>query len=190
MHSNFCLVFTASPKWRVELRAKIGHYRNRCFLHFLRFCLLRKNNPHAKIKPIYLYEGNRISIVKITPTWHALRTFSRNFPPAKITPSENYHVYSNFMQLYTVDGLNFVGYQFSCFFAEGPSMKSRTHEMLIFCMNYKRKYYSQEFWTPWMCHFCSIHEKLVPRKIKPSTVFKGFLFWSTKVLTFVKSSDI
>ena len=23
-------MFTASPKWRVELRAKIGHYRNRC----------------------------------------------------------------------------------------------------------------------------------------------------------------
>ena len=27
----FCLVFTAPAKWRVELRAKIGHYRNRCF---------------------------------------------------------------------------------------------------------------------------------------------------------------
>ena len=27
----FCLVLTASAKWRVELRAKIGHYRNRCF---------------------------------------------------------------------------------------------------------------------------------------------------------------
>ena len=26
----FCLVFTAPAKWRVELRAKIGHYRNRC----------------------------------------------------------------------------------------------------------------------------------------------------------------
>ena len=28
MHGAFCLVFTASPN---ELRAKIGHYRNRCF---------------------------------------------------------------------------------------------------------------------------------------------------------------
>ena len=27
----FCLVFTAPPKLRVEFRAKIGHYRNRCF---------------------------------------------------------------------------------------------------------------------------------------------------------------
>ena len=27
----FCLVFTALAKWRVELRAKIGQYRNRCF---------------------------------------------------------------------------------------------------------------------------------------------------------------
>ena len=25
----FCLVFTAPANWRVELRAKIGHYRNR-----------------------------------------------------------------------------------------------------------------------------------------------------------------
>ena len=27
----FCLVFTAPAKWRIELRAKIGQYRNRCF---------------------------------------------------------------------------------------------------------------------------------------------------------------
>ena len=27
----FCLVFNAPEKWRVELRAKTGHYRNRCF---------------------------------------------------------------------------------------------------------------------------------------------------------------
>ena len=34
-----------------------------------RFCLIfAKNNRHAKIKPIYIYEGNRSSIVKITPT--------------------------------------------------------------------------------------------------------------------------
>ena len=26
-----CLVFTAPEKWRVELRAKTGHYRTRCF---------------------------------------------------------------------------------------------------------------------------------------------------------------
>ena len=32
MHGDFCLVFTASPRWKVELRAKIGHYRNRCFV--------------------------------------------------------------------------------------------------------------------------------------------------------------
>ena len=28
----FCLVFTAPEKWRVELRAKTGHYRNRCLI--------------------------------------------------------------------------------------------------------------------------------------------------------------
>ena len=31
MNSHFCLVFTAPAKWRVELRVKIGQYRNRCF---------------------------------------------------------------------------------------------------------------------------------------------------------------
>ena len=30
----FCLVFTAPAKWRVELRAKISLYRNRCFICF------------------------------------------------------------------------------------------------------------------------------------------------------------
>ena len=30
----FCLVFTAPEKWRVELRAKTGKYRNRCLRIF------------------------------------------------------------------------------------------------------------------------------------------------------------
>ena len=30
----FCRLFRASAKWRVELRAKIGHYRNRCSAFF------------------------------------------------------------------------------------------------------------------------------------------------------------
>ena len=41
--------------------------------------------PHVNIKPICLHEGNGRRIVKITPTWNVLQTFSRNFPPAKIT---------------------------------------------------------------------------------------------------------
>ena len=39
MHGDFCLVFTASPKWRVELWAKISHYRNRCLGHFNSYSL-------------------------------------------------------------------------------------------------------------------------------------------------------
>ena len=39
----------------------------------------------VKIKPICLYEGNRSSIVKITPTWNVLPAFSRHDPLAKIT---------------------------------------------------------------------------------------------------------
>ena len=35
------------------------------------------------------------SIVKITPTWNVLSTFSRNFPPAK-----NNHVYSTLKSLF------------------------------------------------------------------------------------------
>ena len=30
MNSNFRPVFTEQVKWRVEPRAKVGHYRNRC----------------------------------------------------------------------------------------------------------------------------------------------------------------
>ena len=49
------------------------------------FALLRENYPHAKIKPLCLYEGNSSSTVKITTTWNVLPTYSRTFPPAKIT---------------------------------------------------------------------------------------------------------
>ena len=62
-----------------------GNFKNLCFSHF---CLLRENYLHVKIKPICHYEGNRSSIVKITPTrntWNVLPTFSQNFPPGKIT---------------------------------------------------------------------------------------------------------
>ena len=52
---------------------------------FSRFCLLCEIYPHAKIKLICLYEGNMSSIMKNTPTWNALTTFSRNFLLAKIT---------------------------------------------------------------------------------------------------------
>ena len=47
---------------------KRGNFRVGVIFAFSRFCLLRENYPHAKIKPICLYEGNRSIIVKITPT--------------------------------------------------------------------------------------------------------------------------
>ena len=59
---------------------KHGNFRVREF-----FAFFRENYPHAKIKPICLYEGNMSSIMKITPTWNVLPTFLRTFPPAKIT---------------------------------------------------------------------------------------------------------
>ena len=64
---------------------KRGNFRVGVIFAFSRFCLLPENYPHAKIKPICLYEGNTSSIVKITPTWNVSPMFSRNFPPAKIT---------------------------------------------------------------------------------------------------------
>ena len=57
---------------------------------FLRFCLFRKNYPHAEIKSIRLYEGNRSSVVKNTPTWNVLPTYIL----AKFSPSKNNYVYS------------------------------------------------------------------------------------------------
>ena len=57
---------------------KCGNVSIGLFLCFSRFCLLRKNYPHLKIRPICLYECKRIRIVKITPTWNVLPTFSRN----------------------------------------------------------------------------------------------------------------
>ena len=47
--------------------------------------------------------------------------------------------------LYTVDGLNFVGYQFSWFSWRVRSTNSSTHKIIIFCMNYERKYNCHEF---------------------------------------------
>ena len=64
----------------------------------------------------------------------------------------------------TVDSLNFVGYQFSWFSWRVWSTNSSITEMVIFCMNYVRKYYGHKFWNPRMCHFCSIHENLYTGK--------------------------
>ena len=53
----------------------------------------------------------------------------------------------------TLDGF-FVGYQILWFSLRVWSTNSSTYEMVMFFMNYKRKYYGHELWTPWMCHFC------------------------------------
>ena len=53
----------------------------------------------------------------------------------------------------TVNGINFVGYQFSWFSWRVRSTNFSTNEMVIFCMNYERKDNGHEFWTPRLCHF-------------------------------------
>ena len=64
----------------------------------------------------------------------------------------------------SVDGLIFMGYQFSWFLWRVISTNSSANEIAIFCMSYEGKYYGHEFWTPRMRDICSIHENLCQRK--------------------------
>ena len=57
-----CFVFTAPANWRVELRAKIGHYRNRCF----RLC-------KAAVTPWVKQFYDFIIYIKISSTCQAIR---------------------------------------------------------------------------------------------------------------------
>ena len=58
MHGDFCLVFTVSAKLRVELRAKIGHYRNRCFMTLI---------PHLTFT-----ETEEFSTEHLGQVWHTM----------------------------------------------------------------------------------------------------------------------
>ena len=69
-----------------------------------------------------------------------------------------------YIKINTVDGLIFMGYQFSWILWRVRSTNSSTNEMVIFCMNYEGKYYVHEFWTPGISEFCQIHENWYPRK--------------------------
>ena len=101
----------------------------------------------------------------------------------------------------TVDGWNFVGYQFSWFSWRVRSTNSSTLEMVIFFMNYEWKYYGHEFWTPrvsgwvnWLFNvtindisviYVTAHRcagGLNPTKIKPSTIFNFHIYSSQNVL--------
>ena len=64
----------------------------------------------------------------------------------------------------TVNGLIFLGYQFSLFSWRVQSTNSSTHKIVIFCICYEGKYYGHKFLTPWMHHFSSIQENWYPRK--------------------------
>ena len=65
---DLCLVYTVQAKWRVELRAKIGQYRNRCFdLHetdkrtdvTTMICLLlHLSNNHVTRRRLYHFNCN------------------------------------------------------------------------------------------------------------------------------------
>ena len=45
-------------------------------------------------------------------------------------------------------------------------MNSSSHKIAIFCLNYEGKCYCHEFWTPWMCGFCSVHGNWYPWKLR------------------------
>ena len=58
------------------------------FAFFLWYCLLPENFPSVKIKPVWFYNGNRRSFIKITALWNVLSVFLQippPPPPAKIT---------------------------------------------------------------------------------------------------------
>ena len=73
----FCLVFTAPAKWRVELRAKIGQYRYRCFA-----C------PHQSLlyTPVSGMEGGRWEKKNYLRHSH---TFSGDPPRSRIEPGSS-----------------------------------------------------------------------------------------------------
>ena len=74
MYSKFCDLYCNHGNCRVVVTFAL--------------CLLRENYLHAKIKPICLYEGNRSSIVKFTPTWDVLPLYANifaKFSSVKIT---------------------------------------------------------------------------------------------------------
>ena len=52
------------------------------------------------------------------------------------------------------------------------TIQEKKNENAIFCMNYAGKCYGDKFWTPQMCNFLLYPRKLVPTKIKPSTINK------------------
>ena len=53
---------------RSEVYCKRGSFRVGVIFAFFALLYSSENYPHAKLKPICLYEGNMSSIVKITPT--------------------------------------------------------------------------------------------------------------------------
>ena len=69
-----------------------------------------------------------------------------NFQPEVNTWNCNCPAYHHiFVAINTVDGLFFVGYQFSWLAWRVRSTNSRAHEVAIFCMNNEGKYYGHEF---------------------------------------------
>ena len=75
--------------WNVLLLTLIFSRRGKFM--FFKFLSLRENYPHVKIKPICLYERNKSSIMKITPTWNTM--YLANIF-AKFSPNENNLGYS------------------------------------------------------------------------------------------------
>ena len=74
----FCLVFTAPAKWRVELRAKIGHYRNRCFRY------KKYSNSIANVTVVVVFFILRGLYLFSSMLIFSCRYFKRKFVPISI----------------------------------------------------------------------------------------------------------
>ena len=101
----FCLVFTAPAKWRVELRAKIGHYRNRCFKIFkeqknkvvLIFSWIFGIYPSLVMSNIlsienYVHLTNKTKIIRPGRFFHRKIKVVREWPLDSLTSFTNYFI--------------------------------------------------------------------------------------------------
>ena len=92
-----------------------------------------------------------------------------------------------------MDGLIFVGYQFSWF---SWRVRSSTHEKVIFCMNYEGKCHDHEFWphdyvtfaqTTGTLEYKAFHSNL-PKMTNVWTQLAwnhSFIIWTTTVQKFI-----
>ena len=121
--------------------------------------------PWWQQKPNLIFFSKEVTVnIKV---WYACQIWSSYLLRFKSWPMLKF--------LDTVDGLNFVVYQFSWFSLRVWSTNSNTHEMVTFYMYYEL--WKKTLWPRILnstnVSFLFIPHELVPTKIKPSTVCRS-----------------